>query len=43
MLPAASKLRLRVLKNNAAEHTAGRELEWRRGSGFVTDNNAETP
>jgi recombination protein RecA len=43
MLPAASKLRLRVQKNNAAEHTPGRELVWRRASGFVTDNNAETP
>jgi recombination protein RecA len=42
MLPAGSKLRLRVLKNNAAEHAAGRELAWRRGSGFVTDSNAGT-
>jgi recombination protein RecA len=36
MLPAGgSRIRLRVLKNKAAEGLAGRELEWRRGSGFV--------
>jgi len=36
MLPAGgSRLRLRVLRNKAAEASAGRELEWRRGSGFV--------
>jgi recombination protein RecA len=37
MLPAGgSLLRLRVLKNNAAEGSAKRELEWRRGSGFAS-------
>jgi recombination protein RecA len=36
MLPVGgSRLCLRVLKNKAAEGLAGRELEWRRGSGFV--------
>ena len=38
MLPSGnSSLRLRVLKNNASEWAAGRELEWRRGAGFVRD------
>jgi recombination protein RecA len=37
MMPASdSILRLRVLKNNAAEPGPKRELEWRRGSGFVS-------
>jgi recombination protein RecA len=37
MLPAGdSILRLRVLKNNASEPGPKRELEWRRGSGFVS-------
>jgi recombination protein RecA len=36
MLPAgASKLRLRVVRNKVAEGVGGRDLEWRRGSGFV--------
>ena len=36
LLPAGgSRVRLRVLKNKAAEGLAGREMEWRRGSGFV--------
>lgn len=43
MLPAGSKLRLRVLKNNAAEGVRGRELEWRRGVGFVSASDAECP
>jgi recombination protein RecA len=30
-----SRVRLRVLKNKAAEGMTGREMEWRRGSGFV--------
>ncbi len=37
MLPAGgSRLRLRVVKNNASESAAGRELEWRRGTGFLS-------
>src|SRR5882724_3331106 len=36
MIPAGgSRIRLRVLKNKAAEGLTGREMEWRRGSGFV--------
>jgi recombination protein RecA len=42
MLPAGSKLRLRVLKNSVTERQDGRELEWRRGSGFVADSSVET-
>lgn len=39
MLPAgASLLRLRVLKNNVSESAGGRELEWRRGTGFVSSD-----
>jgi recombination protein RecA len=30
-----SRVALRVLRNKAAEGASGRELEWRRGSGFV--------
>jgi recombination protein RecA len=43
MLPAGSKLRLRVLKNNAAAGVRGRELEWRRGSGFLSATDAQGP
>ena len=42
MLPAGSRLRLRVLKNSVAESAVGRELEWRRGAGFVGDARAGT-
>jgi recombination protein RecA len=39
MIPSGgARIRLRVLKNKAAEGSAGRELEWRRKGGF-----AETP
>jgi len=37
MLPSGTRLRLRVLKNNASQRAVGRELEWRRGSGFVSE------
>ena len=43
MLPAGgSRLKLRVIKNSVGAAGTDRELEWRRGSGFVADASLKT-